>query len=197
MRWATLSHVHLDRVAAPWLVLRFVDPDAQFTFIGWGADGLLPDPARLAIPEGAIPLGVPGVKLGLHDADGSCFAKVLRTYELQDLALWSMERIIAAGISNALGTPRRPDETERERALGTALDLIGSGLSVNLDDAEHIAQALPLYDALYTVCRIEQLPTDARAAVPRLPPQSTPFLRSLLAAGAPAAPTGARSQDSC
>jgi hypothetical protein len=58
MRWATLAHVHLDRVAAPWLVLRFVDPEAQFEFIEWGLDGQLPDPVTI-IPDGATPLGPP------------------------------------------------------------------------------------------------------------------------------------------
>ncbi|CAM5693875.1 chromate resistance protein ChrB domain-containing protein [Streptomyces canus] len=49
MRRVTLSHVHLDRVASPWLVRRFVDPTAEFECVEWGQDGRLPDPARLPV----------------------------------------------------------------------------------------------------------------------------------------------------
>jgi len=181
LRWATLSHVHLDRVASPWLVRRFVDPEATFEFIEWGMDGKLPDPARLEVPDGATPLAIPGAELSLHDEHGSCFAKILRAYQLDDPALWKMERIISAGISNALGTPRRSDETEEERVLGRALDVIGTSLGVAFDDAEHIEHALPLYDAIYTHCRIGELSDEVIEAQPMLPPQRTPYLREALA----------------
>jgi hypothetical protein len=181
MRWATLSHVHLDRVAAPWLVRRFIDPEAEFEFVEWGHDGKLPDPDQLEMPEGATALGVPGAQLGLHDEEGSCFAKVLRVHSLDDPALWRMERVVAAGISEALGTPRRLDETEEERVLGAALDLIGTSLGVEFDDAEHLRHAMPLYDAVFMHCRIRELPDEVTAAAPTLPPKRTPYLRDALA----------------
>jgi hypothetical protein len=182
MRWATLAHVHLDRVAAPWLVRRFVDPAAEFEFVEWGLNGDLPTPDLLdAVPEGAIPIGIPGAELGLHDESGTCFSKVLRTYELDDPALWRMDRLVAAGVSHALGTPARPDETEEERLLGAALDLFGAAFGLDLDDEEHLSQALPLYDAVYTHCRMRELPLEVLSAAPRHPPQKTPYLRDALA----------------
>lgn len=180
MRWATLSHVHLDRVAAPWLIRRFVDPDATFEFVDWGADGQLPTAASITAPPGACPVGMPGVELGLHDADGTCFAKVLRVHGLTDPALRRMERIVAAGVSHALGTAPNADETEEERVLGSALDTIGAALGVAFDDAEHLDRALPLYDAIYLHCRVAELPAEVRDAAPWLPPQRTPFLRQAL-----------------
>lgn len=180
MRWATLAHVHLDRVASPWLVRRFVDPAAEFEFVEWGLDGKLPDPARLQIPEGATPIGIPGAELGLHDENGSCFQKVLRAYDLEDPALWRMERILAAGISDALGTPKRPDETQEEHTLGTALNQLGTAFGVAFDDAEHLEHAMPLYDAVYEHCRMRELPDDVLGGAPKLPPLRTPYLREAL-----------------
>lgn len=181
MRWITLAHVHLDRVASPWLVRRFVDPDAQFEFMEWGLDGKLPDPARLTVPQGATPIGMPGVKLGLHDEHGSCFAKVMRTYDLDgNGALVRMERVIAAGISDALGTPERPDQTKEEHTLGRALNLLGTAFGIAFDDAEHLEHALPLYDGLFEHCRVQELADDVVAAAPKLPPLRTPYLREAL-----------------
>jgi len=33
MKWITRSHVHVDRVACPWLITRFIDSDAEFLFV--------------------------------------------------------------------------------------------------------------------------------------------------------------------
>lgn len=181
MRWMTLAHIHLDRVAAPWLVLRFVDPEAEFAYLEWGLDGELPDPALAAqVPEGTTPLGMPGVTLGLHDAAGSCFAKVLRHHDLTDPALWRMERLVAAGVRHAFGQPPAPDETPEETTMGAALDELGTALGVVFDDADHLAAALPLYDAVYTHCRLAELSPQTLAAAPRLPPLRTPFLRAAI-----------------
>jgi hypothetical protein len=190
MRWSTLSHIHLDRVAACWLIRRFVDPDARFTYVEWGLDGHRPRPELLAsVPAGDTAVGIPGARLGLHDENGTCFAKVLRAYELEDPALWSMERIIAAGVSHALGTPTPDGETEEERTLGAALDMLGAAYGVAFDDAKHLELALPLYDALYTHCQTRQLPEAVFTAAPSLPPLRTPYLRQALAK----AGTGAQS----
>lgn len=178
MKWATLAHIHLDRVAAPWLIRRFVDPDAEFSYIEWGLDGELPGPDLAArVPPGTTPVGIPGVELGLHDAEGSCFSKVLRHHSLDDPALWRMERLVAAGIRHAFGQPPATGESDEETALGTALDEFGTALGVVFDDAEHLERALGLYDAVYAHCQIRELPAEALTDAPRLPPLRTPFLR--------------------
>lgn len=56
MKWVTRDYVHLDRVASPWLITRFVDPQAEFVFVPWGAED-----QRAA---DAIPLALPGAELG-------------------------------------------------------------------------------------------------------------------------------------
>jgi hypothetical protein len=181
VKWVTLGHVHLDRVAAPWLVTRFVDPDAEFGFVAWGEDGNLPTPDLLElVPNGATPLGMPGAQLGLHDVDGSCFAKVLRHHALDDPALWRMERLVSAGIRHAFGKPPADDETAEESAIGLALDELGSAFGVIYDDDEHLANAFPIYDGVYALCRIAELPDDVRDAAPFLPPQRGPYLREQL-----------------
>jgi hypothetical protein len=71
MKWLTRSHVHVDRVACPWLISRFVDN------------------------QEAIPFDAPGVELGHQD--GRCsFESIIARYELQDPALLRMAKIIHA-----------------------------------------------------------------------------------------------------
>jgi len=33
MKWVTRSHVHVDRVACPWLITRFIDSEAEFIYV--------------------------------------------------------------------------------------------------------------------------------------------------------------------
>jgi hypothetical protein len=182
MRWVTMAQIHLDRAASPWLIKRFVDADASFEFIPWGLDGKIPEPGSLPLPEGATPFAIPGVELGLHDADGSCFLKIMRKFELDDPALVAVERIIAAGVRHTFGQPPAEDETAEETMLGGALNLIGNGLSLVYDDDGHLAAALTLYDGVYEHCRMRLLPDDVKAQAPFLPPQKIPYLREAIAA---------------
>jgi hypothetical protein len=61
MKWATRDHVHMDRVASPWLIKRFIDPEAEFVFLPFGKEH--------PIPDDVIPFAIPGVKIG-PQADG-------------------------------------------------------------------------------------------------------------------------------
>ncbi len=80
MKWATRSHVHVDRVACPWLIRRFVDSAAEFIFVPKS------QVKEVAEREGAIPFDAPGVELGHHD--GKCsFETIIEKYELNDKAL--------------------------------------------------------------------------------------------------------------
>lgn len=180
MRWVTLSHVHLDRVAVPWLVRRFVDSDATFEFVEWGSDDLLPTAGSVEMPQGAIPFGIPGVEFAMHDDAGSCFSKVMRAYNIHDPALWRLERLIASGISHHNNDTPPPDQTEDERTLGAALLLIGTGFGLTFDDEEHLQQSASLYDSLYMYCRLLELPNDVIQQAPQLPPGRVPYLRNAL-----------------
>jgi hypothetical protein len=180
MRWVTMAQIHLDRAASPWLITRFVDADASFEFVEWGLDGEIPAPGSLAIPDGATPFAIPGVELGLHDAQGTCFSKIMRRYALADPALVAVERIVAAGVRHTFGKPPAEDETAEETMLGGALNLIGGGLSLAYDDGGHLEAALWLYDGVYEHCRMRLLPDDVKAAAPFLPPQKIPYLRDAI-----------------
>jgi hypothetical protein len=139
MKWVTRSHVHVDRVACPWLIRRFIDSEAQFLFV---APGRIDEVART---EGAIPFDAPGVELGHHD--GKCsFEAIVEKYGLKDKALLRLAKIIHAADTNQLQTD----------ALATGLEAIAVGYGLRFpDDRENLARQFEVYDALYAWCRLE------------------------------------------
>jgi hypothetical protein len=141
MKWVTRDYVHLDRVACPWLIKRFIDTEASFVFVPWG------DEDRR--PADAIPFAIPDAELGPHDAQGTTFDKLLAKYRLSDPALRDIAQIIAKGVDYVLHgfRPERGD-TFGQTAVG--LLAISEGMMlVNDDDNAIIAASLIVYDALY------------------------------------------------
>lgn len=140
MKWITRSHVHVDRVACPWLITRFVDNEAEFLFVPQN------QVAKIAAASGAIPFDVPGAELGHRD--GKCsFESILAKYELKDAALARMARIVhAADVEADVDT----DPTAR------GLEAIATGFSLRFpDDEENLAHQFEVYDALYAWCRLQ------------------------------------------
>ena len=140
MIWITRSHVHVDRVACPWLIMRFVDNEAEFLFVPKNQVD------KIAKERGAIPFDAPGVELG--HVDGRCsFESILRKYELKDPALLRMAQIVhAADVEDDIDT----------EPLGRGLEAIASGYSLRFpDDEENLSHQLEIYDALYAWCRIQ------------------------------------------
>src|SRR4051794_3053322 len=87
MKWITREKVKVDRVACPWLIRHFVDPEAEFLF------GPAEKVTEIARSEGAIPFDVPAVELGHHQ--GKCsFEAVLTKYQIQDPALELLAQIV-------------------------------------------------------------------------------------------------------
>ncbi|MBP1732620.1 MAG: hypothetical protein H6Q55_3049 [Deltaproteobacteria bacterium] len=80
MKWITRSHVHVDRVACPWLISRFIDSEAEFLFVP--KTQVL---ERAAI-EGAIAFDTPGAELH-HEGDLCTFDVIIRKFGLTDSAL--------------------------------------------------------------------------------------------------------------
>ena len=144
MKWATTDHIHLDRVACPWLIRRFIDPKAEFFFVLRGKEDTR--------PKDAIPFGIPGVELGPHDEHGTCFDKFLRKYKLNDTALAEMAKIVESGVHHAI---TRGDDRNKVAALeGIGMDAISEGMMLStLGDADNLDKSMAIYDALYAYCK--------------------------------------------
>jgi hypothetical protein len=139
MKWITRERVKVDRVACPWLIHKFVDPEAAYLFVP--ADEVISEAARL----GAIPYDVPGVELGHHGLECS-FEAILRKYELTgNPALVLLGKIVnGADTDNALW--QQPE--------GPGLEAIAEGfrhLGYQDDHAINAAERI-VYDALYAYC---------------------------------------------
>lgn len=139
MKWITRSHVHVDRVACPWLITRFVDSDAEFLFVPKSRV------LEIAEKEGAIPFDTPGAKL--HHRENLCtFDVIITDYELTDKALLRMARVI-----NAADTDRLEADP-----LAAGFEAIAVGYSLRYpDDHQNIAAQFEVYDALYAWCRLD------------------------------------------
>ena len=137
MKWVTRARPKVDRVACPWLILRFVDPAAEFLYVA--PDEVL----AVARREGATPYDVPGVELGHHDAECS-FDAIVRKYRLDEPALQALALIVRGADTGARHlTPESP-----------GLEAIAEGFRLAYaDDHELLRAELPVYDALYAACR--------------------------------------------
>ena len=140
MKWITRSHVHVDRVACPWLIVRFVDNEAEFLFV----------PAnqvkKAAADTGAIPFDAPDVELGHHE--GRCsFESIILKYELKDPALLRLAKIVHSADVAA-------DNDKDPVARGLEAIAVGYGIRYP-DDEENLLQQFEVYDALYAWCRLQ------------------------------------------
>ena len=140
MKWITRERVKVDRVACPWLIRKFVDPQAEFVFVP--ADRVMNEAKRLD----AVPFDVKGVELGHHGKECS-FEAILKKYKLtNDPALVLLGRIV-----NGADT----DNTLYHQAEGPGLEAVAEGfreLGFKDDHALNAAEWI-VYDALYAYCR--------------------------------------------
>lgn len=139
MKWVTRSHVHVDRVACPWLISRFVDSEAKFLFVPSSQI------ARVVEETGAIPFDAHGVELG--HKDGKCsFEAIVEHYGLTDKALLRLARIVHGADTNDFATD----------PVAVGLEAIAVGYSLRFpDDMENLAHQFEVYDALYAWCRLQ------------------------------------------
>jgi hypothetical protein len=129
MRWATRAGVHIDRAACAWLIRRFVDPDAEFTFVG----------DRAAVPADDTPFDMRGAELG-HVGDDCSFETILRRYELSDPVLWRIAEIVHVADL---------DDERFDAPEAPGLDVLLRGLSMIGTDEQTLALSGPLFDGLY------------------------------------------------
>jgi len=139
MQWVTRARPKVDRIACPWLIRRFVDPEAEFLYV--------PADEVIAVAErtGAIPYDVPGVELGHHGPECS-FDAILKKYQLTDPALLQLARIV-----------RGADTTDKDLTPESrGLEAIADGFRRLFDDDhEQLAAESIVYDALYAFCQAD------------------------------------------
>ena len=137
MKWITRSNVKVDRVACPWLIRRFVDPEAEFIFTA--EDELL----KAATAMNATPFDAPRiseVKLN-HRGERCTFEAILEDFRLNDAALRILGLIVRA--ADVRGQ-------EADALEGIGLRAIATGFAaMGLTDEERLARQFPVYDALY------------------------------------------------
>jgi hypothetical protein len=136
MKWVTRERPKIDRIACPWLIRRFIDPDAEFLYVAAG------DVLQVAAQQGATPYDIPGVEMS-HVGEKCSFDAFLAKYRLDDPALQQLAAIVRGADTSRL------DLTPQSAGL-YALSL---GLSrVYADDHEMLRHGLVMYDALYAWC---------------------------------------------
>ena len=149
MKWVTRARPKVDRVACPWLIKRFVDPQAEFLYVP-------PEQVmEVAKREGAIPFDVANVELG-HNGPECSFDAIIKKYKLTD------RRASATCLDRQRGRYRREGLTPESRGL----EAIAEGFRlVYQDDHELLEREMSVYDALYAYCQqtIEQNTSNERA----------------------------------
>ena len=140
MKWVTRSHVHVDRVACPWLITRFIDNEAEFLFVPSSQI------EQVVLETGAIAFDAPGVELG--HKDGRCsFESIILKYGLKEPGLLRLAKIVhAADVS---------EDIDKE-PIARGLEAIASGFSLRFAaDEENLDYQFDVYDALYAWCRMD------------------------------------------
>jgi hypothetical protein len=135
MKWITRERVKVDRVACPWLIRKFIDPEAEFVFLSRDTDWS-------KIDKGIL-FDVPKCELG-HVGEDVSFNSILKKYKLKEPALLLLGEIVRAADSH----PPKP------HAAGEGLRWIAAGFSkLGLNDHEILDSEVAVYDALYLECK--------------------------------------------
>ena len=138
MKWVTRERPKIDRIACPWLVRRFVEPDAEFLYVP--TERVF----EVAKETGATPYDIPGADPFSHVGELCSFDAFIKHYGLDDPALRRLAVIV-----------RGADTARHDLAPeASGLHAIFMGLSANIaDDHAMLEQGMVIYDALYAWCR--------------------------------------------
>ncbi len=136
VKWVTRRKIHVNRTATAWLILRFLDPDAEIQFV---------DPEQVADVQrsaGAIGFDAPGATYPHKDGRGRCsFEQLVHERLAGDAALGRLARIV-----HEADFPDEPGSEPESRGLWA----ISRGFTeVGKDDSDIVARASFLYDSLY------------------------------------------------
>ena len=136
-RWVTRERPKIDRIACPWLIRRFIDPEAEFLYVP------TPDVRRVAEEREAVPYDIPDVAFS-HEGDLCSFDAFLTAYRLRDPALDELAVIV------------RGADTARLDLAPQAAGLVAISLGlarVFQNDHEMLEHGMVIYDALYAWCK--------------------------------------------
>jgi hypothetical protein len=136
--WITRERPKIDRIACPWLIRRFIEPEAEFIYV--------PTDRVFAVAKetGAIPYDIPGAEPFAHHGELCSFDAFIQEFDLKDAALDRLAIIV------------RGADTARHDLAAEApgLHAISMGLSTNTpDDHTMLEHGMIIYDALYAWCR--------------------------------------------
>jgi len=140
MKWITRSHVHVDRVACPWLISRFIDSEAEFLFVP------LNEIKHIMEEVNAIPFDIPDVELG-HQEGRCSFESIIKKYGLKEPGLLRLAKIIhSADVEEDIDCD----------PMARGLEAIATGFSLRFPrDIENLEHQMDVYDALYAWCRLD------------------------------------------
>jgi hypothetical protein len=138
MQWVTREHPRTDRIACPWLIRAFIDPDAEIVYVP--KDQVLDHAAR----TGATSFDAPGARY--THRDGKCTFEVLvDEYRIDDPAIALVARIV-----HGADVTEDPDATPQSAGL---LAIADGFAALGLEDQRQLELELPVYDALYAWAR--------------------------------------------
>ena len=144
MKWITRKDIKVDRVACPWLITRFIDPQAEFLFV---EEKDLLEQARL---QNATPFDAPRIdEIRLNHRGSRCsFEAIIEDYSVADTALQKLGLIVRA--ADVKGQEHVAPE-------GIGLRSIAQGFAaMGISDEERLVRQFPVYDALYAYVKARE-----------------------------------------
>jgi rhodanese-related sulfurtransferase len=135
--WVTRSRPKVDRIACPWLIRRFIDPNAVFLFVAPG------EVTAVAERFNATPFDIEGV-FWSHRGDTCTFDTMLEEFALRSAPLLELAKIV------------RGADTARPELSPQSAGLLAASLGYSRmyrDDLPQLEAAMGLYDAMYRWCR--------------------------------------------
>lgn len=137
--WVTRRRPKIDRVACPWLIRRFVDPQARILYVD------PPEVKNIAADIGAIPFDIEGIEIS-HEGERCSFDTLLKLFGLESEPSLARLALIVRGADTA-----RYDLAPE----AAGLHAVSLGLSALAGDDDHgmIERGFMVYDALFAWLR--------------------------------------------
>ncbi|MGC9122820.1 MAG: chromate resistance protein ChrB domain-containing protein [Thermoplasmata archaeon] len=143
MRWITREKAMVDRIACPWLIKNFIDREAEFLFLP------KEEVLRKVKELNAIPFDVEGAELTHYKENGEervSFDAIIKKYNLTDPALNELAKIVRGADADI---PNPPPESAGLKAIAKGFR------EISKDDYENMKLQFPVYDALYSYCKMK------------------------------------------